>query len=191
MSDYRDVAGTGLEALPPLAAEHHVCKDCRLSYAQVSVDGAADVVLSIPAAVRDAVSAVPTEALRLRTGAGGWSVTEYVCHLRDVYATYTIRLHRARIEDRPVLEPMFNDLRARRFRYNERDVDAVMDELAANVTGFRDEVLQVRPDQWERVVTRLSGEQRTARWVVRQALHEGQHHLNDIHNTGEAVIART
>jgi len=49
----------------------------------------------------------------------------------------------------------------------------------------------VRPDQWELVVTRLPGEQRTARWLVRQAMHEGQHHLNDIRTTGEAVIART
>jgi len=86
---------------------------------------------------------------------------------------------------------MLNDLRARRFRYNERDVDAIVDELAANVAGFRDEVARVRPDQWELVVTRLPGEQRTARWLVRQAMHEGQHHLNDIRTTGEAVIART
>lgn len=100
-------------------------------------------------------------------------------------------LHRARTEDQPALEPMLNDLRARRFRYNERDVDAIVDELAANVAGFRDEVARVRPDQWELVVTRLPGEQRTARWLVRQAMHEGQHHLNDIRTTGEAVIART
>lgn len=45
---------------------------------------AGEVVLSIPAAVRAAVPAVPTKALRLRFGAETWSVTEYVCHLRDV-----------------------------------------------------------------------------------------------------------
>ncbi|MDA3664686.1 hypothetical protein PFJ02_22105 [Mycobacterium xenopi] len=50
---------------------------------------------------------------------------EYVCHLRDVYLTYTIRLHRARTEERPTLEPTLNDLRARRFRYNDRDLTAI------------------------------------------------------------------
>lgn len=189
MSDRSDEAETRRDALPPLAGEEHVCEGCRLSYAKVSVDSALEVVLSIPAAVRDAVSSLPTEALRLRSGTGGWSVTEYVCHLRDVYATYTVRLHRARTEDQPALEPMLNDLRARRFRYNELAVDAVADELAANVAGFRDEVAHVRPDQWERVVTRLPGEQRTTRWLVRQAMHEGQHHLNDIRRTCESVIA--
>lgn len=155
MPNRSEVAGTGSEALPPLVAEHHVCEDCRLSYAQVSVEGAADVALSIPGAVRGAVAAVPAQALRLRSHTRGWSITEYVCHLRDVYAVYTIRLHRARTEDQPALEPMLNDLRARRFRYSGLDVDVVLHELAANVAGFGDEVARVRPDQWERVVTRL------------------------------------
>lgn len=60
MSDRNDEVETRRDALPPLAGEDHVREDCRLSYAKVSVDGALEVVLSIPAAVRDAVSAVPT-----------------------------------------------------------------------------------------------------------------------------------
>lgn len=35
------------------------------------------------------------------------------------------------------------------------------------------------PD-WDRVVLRPPGEQRTTRWLVRQALHEGRHHLAGI-----------
>jgi hypothetical protein len=116
-----------------------------------------------------------------------WSVTEYACHLRDVYATYTIRLHRARTEDRPVMEPMFNDLRARRFHYNERDVVPVLDELAANAAGFCEEIACTGPQDWNRVATRLPGELRSARWLVRQAMHEGVHHLADIRAVGETV----
>ncbi|MBO1767309.1 hypothetical protein [Allobranchiibius sp. GilTou38] len=70
-----------------------------------------------------------------------------MCHLRDVCAAYTIRLHRARTEDEPVLEPMLepmlNDLRARRFRCN--DLDAVIAELQATATGFREEVARTGP----------------------------------------------
>jgi len=113
-----------------------------------------------------------------------WSVAEYLCHRRDVYVTFTIRLHRVRAEQQPALEPMFNDLRARRFRYIDCDIDATLDELAAATAGFRDEVARMGEGDWDRVATRLPAEQRTARWLVRQAMHEGVHHLADIQRIG-------
>jgi uncharacterized damage-inducible protein DinB len=130
--------------------------------------------------VRAAVGRLPDDVVRRRPAEGGWSVLEYACHLRDVYVTSTIRLHRAVTEDLPALEPMLNDLRARRFRYNERDVGSVLAELAAALAGFSDEVTRVRPEDWDRRVTRLPGEVRSARWLARHALHEGRHHLLDI-----------
>jgi hypothetical protein len=175
--------------VPPLADEDHVCPDCRFSYAQLPVEDAVELIRAVPRAARDAVAGIPASALRRRPAKDTWSVVEYVCHLRDVYATYTIRLHRARTEDRPVLEPMLNDLRARRFRYNERDVDAVLDELEATAAGFCDEIARNGPEDWDRTVTRLPGEQRTARWLVRQALHEGQHHVGDINRIGQAATS--
>jgi hypothetical protein len=177
------------ESLPPWPAEDYVCGSCRVSYQDISVERAVEVIGSVPALVHDAVMAVPVERRWRRPDPFVWSVTEYVCHLRDVFATYTIRLHRTRTEDRPVLEPMLNDLRARRFRYNELDVNAVLDELAATAAGFCDEVAHTRADQWDRMATRLPSEQRTARWLVRQAMHEGQHHLDDVRKTGDTVIA--
>jgi hypothetical protein len=151
------------------------------------VEEAAARIREVPEAVRAAVGAVPEQALRRRPQEGTWSVTEYVCHLRDVYVTYTIRLHRARTEERPVLEPMLNDLRARRFRYNSRDVGPVLDELADAVAGCCDEVDRFRAADWARVVTRLPGEERTARWLLRQALHEGVHHLGDLRAAAAAL----
>jgi Mycothiol maleylpyruvate isomerase N-terminal domain len=114
-------------------------------------------------------------------------VLEYVCHLRDVYVTSTIRLYRVRTEDRPLLEPMFNELRAARFSYNRRDLPAVLDELADANEGLRAEVSRVHGDQWDREGTRLPGETRTARWLLRQAMHEGVHHLRDIAEVRRAV----
>jgi hypothetical protein len=89
-------------------------------------------------------------------------------------------LHRARTEELPVLEPMLNDLRARRFRYADCDVPAVLGELTAAVAGVADELRRVGPDGWERCVTRLPGEVRTVRWLLRNAAHEGRHHLADV-----------
>lgn len=132
------------------------------------------------------MATVPAKDLRRRPGPDVWSVTEYVCHLRDVYAVYTLRLHRTRTEERPTLEPMLNDLRARRFRYNERVVSAVLDELETNATGFCEEVSLVGTQGWPRVATRLPGEERTAMWLVRQVMHEGQNHLNDTREVANA-----
>ncbi len=185
MSDQGEAPRRQRAVVPPLAAEDYVCEACEIDFAQVSVADAVAVIGSLPGRVRETVSAAPAEVRRLRPRADRWSVIEYVCHLRDVYATYTIRLHRARTEHEPVLEPMLNDLRARRFRYNERSVDAVLDELGATAAGFCEEV--ARMEQWDRLVTRLPGEHRTARWLVRQAMHEGQHHLDDISKTTSAV----
>lgn len=111
----------------------------------------------LPAAVRAALVAIPAGVLAQRPTRNSWSVIEYLCHVRDVYISYTIRLYRARTEDRPVLEPMLNDLRASRFRYMDRDVYPVLDELTASVSGFCEEVAQMRAEQWDRVVTRLPG----------------------------------
>jgi hypothetical protein len=166
--------------IPPLPGESHTCVDCRLAYSEVDVASAVELVSKIPSRVRALIAATPSGLLRHRPVSGGWSVTEYACHLRDVYVTSTIRLHRARTEDRPVLEPMLNDLRTRRFRYNDANIDAVLDELASAVDGCIEEVGRFGPDDWQRVVTRLPGEYRTALWLVRHAAHEGVHHAADI-----------
>jgi hypothetical protein len=177
------------DALPPLAAEDHTCASCALSYSEVSVPHAVEVIQTLPTAVCDAALAVPEPARRQRPAPQVWCVTEYVCHVRDVYATYTIRLHRVRTEHQPVLEPMLNDLRARRFRYRDRDVGPILDELAANVAGFCDEIARVGPQDWDRLATRLPHERRSARWLVRQAMHEGIHHLADIRAVATAVTS--
>src|SRR4051794_25319737 len=169
-----------VSAVPPLPGEDHVCDACGLDFAALSTDEAAALAAAVPDRARRAVQGQPDAALRRRPGPGTWSVAEYLCHLRDVYVTGTIRLHRARTEDVPVLEPMLNDLRARRFRYADCDVPAVLGELAAAVAGMGDELSRVRPEGWDRRVTRLPGEQRTVRWLLRNAAHEGRHHLDDI-----------
>jgi hypothetical protein len=166
-------------AIPPLAGEDHACAECGLSYPTLTIEAAAAIIASLPGAVDAAIEDAASD-LRHRPRPDHWSALEYLFHLRDVCVTYTIRLHRARTEDQPVLEPMLNDLRARRFRYNDRSFDGVRDELAACAAGLGDEIERLTPPDLERTVTRLPGEHRTARWLVRQAAHEVTHHLEDI-----------
>ena len=173
-----------MDALPPLAAEDHVCPSCDLAYTSLNIAAAVGGIRSVPDAVASRVTALPGSALRRRPEPGVWSVLEYAAHLRDVYATFLIRLHRARTEDHPTLEPMFGDLRAQRLRYNDLPVDAVLQELALAVQGFCEEIADTAGDEWDRRVRRLPGEDRTALWLVRHAMHEGVHHVRDIERVG-------
>lgn len=166
-------------ALPPLAGEDHVCASCPFCYADHDVDRAELVIAGIPAQARQLFGSLDEAAVR-RHPPRAWSAAEYLCHVRDVYQTFTIRLHRARTEQDPALEPMLNDLRARRFGYRDAAIAPALDQLQAHVTGFLAEVARVRPGDWGRPVHRLPGEHRSALWLVRQAAHEGVHHLRDV-----------
>lgn len=170
-----------------LVAEDHVCPTCDIDYSTVTVDDALRTLREVPDQVRNATMETPPERHSQRPDPDTWSIIEYVCHVRDIYSTYTIRLHRARTEELPAVDPMLNDLRARRFRYNERDLAAVLDELAANAAGFREEVARTSDGDWDKRITRLPNETRTARWLVRQAMHEGVHHTLDIIEVGRAL----
>jgi hypothetical protein len=166
--------------LPAWAAEDHACSRCSLAYAQITVDDALQAIQALPAQLRAAVDAVPPRFRRQRPDPSTWSVAEYACHLRDVLISTTIRLHRGRTENAPAVDPMFNDLRADRFGYNQANLTAVLDETVAAMAGLCAEVSRMSGPDWERVVLRQPGEQRTSRWLVRQAMHEGRHHLDDI-----------
>ena len=181
-----DATGAGS---PPLAAEDFVCLTCPFDYLRTSIPVASGIIRAAPEAVRAAVARVPADVLHRHPASGGWSILEYLCHLRDVYITYTIRLHRARTEDRPAVEPMLNDLRALRFRYNEQDAAVVLVELATTAAGCGEEIARTGSADWDRTITRLTSERRTARWLVRQAAHEATHHLRDIHRLAEELTA--
>jgi hypothetical protein len=172
-----EIAGRNL---PAWAAEDHACGSCSLAYAQITVDDAVQAIQALPEQLRAAVDAVPSTFRRQRPDPSTWSVAEYACHLRDVLISTTIRLHRARTENAPAVDPMFNDLRAALFGYNEADLTAVLEETAAAAAGLCAEISRMNGPDWDRVVLRQPGEQRTTRWLVRQAAHEGLHHLADI-----------
>lgn len=172
--------------IPPFVGEDHVCVPCGLSYVELCIADAYELIRRVPDRSRTVARAVSTAGWRQRPSPGRWSPLEYLCHLRDVTVTYTIRLHRARTEDRPRLEPMLNELRTRRFRYQLHDPAAVLAELDLTTPGLLEEADQFDPHDWDRLAARLPGEHRTARWLLRQAAHEGVHHLRDIESLSSA-----
>jgi hypothetical protein len=114
--------------LPVFPAEDHVCEPCVFRYADLSCEHALSLLSPLPGEIRRLVTSAEPAQLTVRTRPEEWSVAEYLCHIRDVFMTSTIRLHRTRKEDNPRLDPMLNDLRVRRFRYNDWQVAAVLDD---------------------------------------------------------------
>jgi DinB family protein len=180
MDEAESPPGTLPEGVPPLSVEGHVCADCAMDFATTTANDVRAIVAAVPPQARELLDAHPDEAWRIPGADGSWSGAEYLCHVRDVYAVFTIRLHRARTETDPPLESMLNDLRARRFDYAHAELRPVVDQLHAHVAGFLAELDRVGAGDWARVVHRYPGEQRTTLWLARQAAHEGRHHLRDI-----------
>lgn len=96
---------------------------------------------------------------------------------RDVYDT---RVRRTLTEHEPVLEPMRNDERAERRAYNRQPLAAVLRDLEHDADRFAALTSEISEPQRSRSAVRLPQERRTVRWTVRQAAHEGLHHLHDI-----------
>jgi hypothetical protein len=57
----------------------------------------------------------------------------------------------------------------------------VLHEMDAALEGLIDEM--ARTSDWDRSFTRQPGEERSARWLVRQALHEAMHHAADMRSS--------
>ena len=173
----------------PWPDEDFECARCGISYRELTVSASVARIRRVPDDVADVLGGLTDREIRARQPDGAWSILEYIYHLRDVYATYSIRLHRARTEDEPILEPMLNDVRASLFRYNELGRKPAETELGANVSGFCVEVERTSAEDWERLVRRGPGEVRTALWLARQAAHEGVHHVEDIRRVARAMSA--
>jgi hypothetical protein len=174
-------------ALPPLFAEEYVCEPCGLAYAELSVDRCVELVTESVGTVVALLSTVEDGGLRRRPEPGTWSVVEYACHVRDVLSVFALRVHRGVHEDRPSLDPMYNDWRAERFGYARTPVDVLLAELGTAVEGYMAEVRSVPDAAWNRTVVRRPDEVRTVRWLVRQAAHECVHHVADIRRLVEST----
>ena len=170
-----------MSGLPILAEEDHVCVSCRLAYQDVAVGEIPDRLHGVTAEIRELISGLSATQLTHRPDEQTWSALEYLCHVRDVYVASTIRLYRARKEATPQIEPVFNDLRVLRFRYNEADVHGMLHEMGLALAGLVDEMGHA--SDWDRTFTRQPGEERTVRWLVRQALHEAMHHAADMRSS--------
>ena len=166
--------------LPLLPEEDHHCESCGLRYGDLTTAAALGLIRSYPTRYRRRLQHLPVDVLRRRPTSWVWSALEYACHVRDVYDVYDTRIRRTLTEHEPTLEPMRNDERAEHRAYNQQSLAAVLLDLERNVDRFAALTSEISEPQWRRSAVRLPRERRTVLWMVRQAAHEGLHHLHDI-----------
>jgi S-DNA-T family DNA segregation ATPase FtsK/SpoIIIE len=166
------------------------CEECGFVYDDVPV-------AEVPARLR-ALGPPYAEALRrdvdnLRDHPieGTWSALEYACHLRDVLLVQRERVALALAEHEPTFTPMRREERVVELRYNDQEPAVVADQLAAAASALADVFAALGEAQWQRRVIYSYPEpwSRPLSWVGQHTIHEGVHHLGDIHRLLDASAA--
>jgi hypothetical protein len=157
------------------------CEECHYVF-DVDAERLPGRLTAVAAALGQRLTSTAPIALVRRPTPESWSALELVCHVRDVFFVQRERVVRVLVEDRPSFPPMHRDERAIFERYAEQLPAAVAVEVsvAARLLGG---VLTGRSSaELERLCVYNYPEptERSLLWIVRNALHEGEHHLLDV-----------
>jgi hypothetical protein len=158
------------------------CEECHYVFAVDAAQLPARLT-TVAAALGERLTAADAIAVGRRPAAESWSALELVCHVRDVFLVQRERIVRVLVEDRPSFPPMHRDERAVLERYAEQQPATVAAEVAVaarllgGVLTGRSAVELDRPC----VYNYPEPTERSLVWIGRNALHEGEHHLLDVH----------
>jgi len=172
-------------------SDGYVCPECGLDYDSIQPGDAAVAIRSFPRRYREALSAARTSAggddvVRERPEPATWSALEYTAHVADFFGVFSHIVDRMYAEEKPTLEMPDPDDRAAVANYNAKDPDATLQELDAAAAKLAADVERLDHEAWHRTATFPWGE-RDILTMVRNAVHEGSHHLRDI-NRGLAAV---
>ena len=157
------------------------CDECGFDY---DATARTEVGARVRAAAA-ATAALLTDAADLaaqRPGPERWSGLEYAAHVRDVLITIRDRLVIGLVEDDPGFKPMYRDQRVSLGLYGGDTADAVAPEVVAAAAMLARLFDAIDPDALARPVQYgfPDPEHRTLLWMGRQAVHECEHHLDDM-----------
>jgi hypothetical protein len=119
----------------------------------------------------------------VRVEPGVWSALEYACHVRDVFLVQRERVVLAQVKDRPSLAPMSRDERVSICRYDAQSPAVVVDQLvmATELLALVFEGLTPAGLARPLLYSFPAPEVRDVAWVGRHTVHEGTHHLGNVH----------
>ena len=163
-----------------------VCPECGLDYDTVSPSDASVAARSFARRFAENLRRVDDEAvLRRRPEPAVWSALEYAAHVRDLFDVMASTVERMRTESAPTIDFPDPDRTAEEQHYNEQDVDDVLTGLAANAEKLAEAIERTRASDLDRTAHFPWGD-RDLLTMIRNAVHEGKHHLRD----AEQVLAR-
>ena len=157
------------------------CSECGLDAEQLSVRDAADLIDGLGPRFRGAFASGGSDDTRVRAkpDRAVWSPLEYAAHVRDAVRYHGALVNRALKEDRPAVAAADPDGAAQELRYNEADLEEVLDGLEQQSGRFAARARAMTELDLERVVIN-SGRERTVLYMIRNVAHEGHHHLLDV-----------
>jgi uncharacterized damage-inducible protein DinB len=91
---------------------------------------------AVPAEFRAAVVSLDDRALRQRPAEGEWSAIEVLGHIIDKMDAWTNRVERIASEDHPLLRSYDQDAYVREHGYQQRDLQAMLEELTQASNHF-------------------------------------------------------
>jgi S-DNA-T family DNA segregation ATPase FtsK/SpoIIIE len=169
---------------------HEQCDAC-------GFDGAAFSDSQLLDALRDlggrwhALLAAAGSHLRTRPAPATWSAIEYAVHSRDVTRLHAFGVEQALTVDEPAFPPIGDDVinDAVSTAAGADPVD-VCDELSAAASRLAQLAQEAGVDRWNRGLT--VGDARTdVRRLLEHALHDSQHHLDDVERGVTSLARRT
>lgn len=160
------------------------CDECGFDGGAWTEVEAIDEIGRLSARWVSAVNGLGAEVLSSRPLPSMWSIGEYVDHVRVVLFGMRFVLDIALDSPGTDLgsspEPVFAP-EAARF-----DIAEVLDQLSIEARQLRDRLGGLGPEQW-RATVRFDGQDHDARWICRHAVHDANHHLDDVAHLRSAV----
>jgi hypothetical protein len=161
------------------------CDECGFEYESVSPADAAVALRSFGRRYRAPLTRfLPGEdgdvLLRTRPSPDVWSALEYAAHVRDAVRFNSYMARRALTENSPELPSPNPDKTAADERYNDQDPTGVADELVERAEKAAAMIESTDAAAWDRTAHWGSRGDYTALYFVRNAVHEGHHHLLDV-----------
>jgi S-DNA-T family DNA segregation ATPase FtsK/SpoIIIE len=173
----------------------YVCPQCGLDYDTILPADGVTALRSYPRRYRELMAArddddKPDGVIRRRPEPSVWSALEYTAHVADVEDELAGAIARMVREDNPTIsDGMDPDQRAADARYNEQDREATLEHLRAACENAAKVVADVPNDAWSKMATFPWGD-RDALTMMRNAVHEGYHHLRDVADVLRKVTGR-
>jgi hypothetical protein len=173
----------------------YVCPECGLDYDTVSPSDGKVAIASMPRRYRGALAAAIEDdadegLIRRRPDATTWSALEYTAHVADLYELFTSVITRMNTQDHPKIDDFWDsDERAAAERYNEMEPSTVLSRLEAGAASLDKALERVDSGSWGRTATFAWGD-RDILTMMRNAVHEGSHHLRDVERVLEAARQR-